>query len=145
MDWYDTNGDGWLDTGIADTNADGYYDTVAVDRNLDGYVDGWSYDTNGDGYIDTVMDDSNEDGYADSEGWDVDADGDLDYYADASTGWQAVAVYDAPTTMVIGPSDGTSTVDILNGLPVDDLYTRIVLDGIISDINATSGIWASPW
>ncbi len=39
VEYYDTDGDGYVDTVVADTDGDGYVDAVSVDVNGDGYGD----------------------------------------------------------------------------------------------------------
>ncbi len=145
--WTDTNADGVGDVGTYDMNADGYVDAMALDQNFDGYVEGYAFDSNADGVIDVTTADTNLDGYLDATGWDTNADGAFDYYADASTGGQAVATGVASsTTYAIGPSTGNSPIDNLTGLlgvgtSVDDVTLLRTIDAI----HRTSGAWSTPY
>ncbi|WP_210505528.1 hypothetical protein [Naasia sp. SYSU D00057] len=73
--WYDTDGNGAVDSGFTDSNGDGYVDALAGDLNQDGVVDYVAQDTNLNGVIDTVRTDPNGTGAFDLVGQDLDENG----------------------------------------------------------------------
>ena len=152
FDWFDTNGDGVGDQGLADTNGDGVYDTVLSDSDADGVVDGMGRDVDANGVLDIVDSDTNRDGVYDTVGWDTDQDGALDHAAGPASGGvviplaepadPAAAVMDAT---VVGPATGGNPQDLAHDPHAfTDPVTWVTTQRIADQQADTGGIWTLP-
>ncbi|GAA2124806.1 hypothetical protein [Nocardioides bigeumensis] len=115
MDWFDTNGDGLVDTGMADTGGDGRYDTAFADTDGDGLVDGKAYDFDGDGVLETYALDQDRDGSFETSAVDTDGDGLVDQVFGAPGGSPAAEPAVSPGA-VTSPSPLPAATD---PVPVD--------------------------
>jgi hypothetical protein len=79
-EFYDTDGDGFIDTAAVDITGDGMPDVLYTDLNNDGVFDPAMFDNNGDGSFDTAFYDTDGDGVVDTTVMDTNGDGYFDTY-----------------------------------------------------------------